>query len=536
VPFGADRQASDLPVSMAMDKIPNTNPMVTVAQTIGGDPKGQRPPGIPQAPPPGGGLPNPVVIIRRAMAHWPVAAVVMVLGVLATVQVIRMRKPLYQSETVIFYRQGALSEGTSTNDTLRTLGAKLKETLLAQSNLKKIIDEHHLFADIVDKRGYSDAVDQFRKQIDWKSRSNDTFVITFKGSTREEAQEVTTRLADMLVEENAKSRQDRAKGRTEFLDAEKKRVDEDLDRFEKDRAQFIAEHPEFATDSGNQVGAAVRDAQKKVDAALAGERQARLNGGRFVPGVGPRIPGVGGLSAAPVDPLLLSARTQAMSELVAAKRDLADKSLRFTEQHPDVHAASQRVAAAEAALKKTEDAIVAAQPPPPPAPPAGGDPYAGSSAKPVAKGPPGGGAAAVDPKKKPTAKAPEAVLVALETEWSRLNREVGKLRTQQGQLETKLFQAEMEASSELGGYAATIAILDPAFKPAGPSGTPNRTIIVGGFLASLIAGIVLAAARGIFLDDRLFDASEVEGLGLVPVLGVVPKQKVEKTKTRGIRA
>src|SRR5262245_42003746 len=136
-----------------MEKNLNTSPMVTVAQAAaGGEPKGARP-GAP--PSPGSGLPNPMVIIRRALAHWPVAAIVMFIGVLATAQVVRMRKPLYRSETVIFYRPGVLSgDGASQTDVLRTLGTKLKEMLLSQSNLKKILDEKHLYQDVVDKRGY----------------------------------------------------------------------------------------------------------------------------------------------------------------------------------------------------------------------------------------------------------------------------------------------------------------------------------------------------------------------------------------------
>src|SRR5688572_23023048 len=117
---------------MAMQKQPHTNPSVTVAQPgAGGDPKGARP-GAPPAAQPGGGLPNPLVIIRRTLAHWPVAAIVMVLGVLATAQVVRSRKPVFKSETVIFYRPGVLTgDGASQTEVLRTLGTKLKEMLLS---------------------------------------------------------------------------------------------------------------------------------------------------------------------------------------------------------------------------------------------------------------------------------------------------------------------------------------------------------------------------------------------------------------------
>jgi uncharacterized protein involved in exopolysaccharide biosynthesis len=516
-----------------MEKNPNTNALVTGAQTTTFDPKGQRPPGAPPSPPLGGGLPNPLVIIRRTLAYWPVAAVVMVIGVLATVQFVRVRKSFYKSETVVFYRQGVLTaDQTPSDSVLRMLGAKLKETLLAQSNLRKVIDECHLFTDIVDKRGYSDAVDQFRKQIDFKARSTDTFAISFQGSSPEQALTVTARLADMLVEENAKTRQERVRESTEFFDAEKTRMDEELDRLEKELAQFMADHPEFVTDSAGRAGAAVRAEVKKAGTALSD----RMIGRRRYLGGSTRLRGADAARIdPPVDPVLIATRNQAMSELIAAKKELQEKTVRFTDQHPDVRNANARMAAAEAALLKADQAIMAAQPPPSPSPSAiklPEDPYQASWGQPG--GPREPGIATADPAGKP--KPPET-LVTLEAEWSRLNREVAKVRQQQGQLETRLFQADLNASSELGGYAATIAILDPAFKPTDPTGVPKRTIFLAGFLASLLAGIVLAAARGVLLDDRLFDASEIDGLGLVPVLAVVPKAKQpDEAKPRGIRA
>jgi uncharacterized protein involved in exopolysaccharide biosynthesis len=535
-----------------MEKNSNNSAMVTVAHTAMVDPKGQRPPGAPPPAPAGGGLPNPVVLIRRAMAHWPVAAVVMVIGALATVQVIRMRKPIYRSETVVFYRQGVLAgDATPSDQMLRTLGTKLKETLLAQSNLKKIIDENHLYTDIVDKRGYSDAVDQFRKQIDFKARSTDTFAISFQGSSREEAQTVTSRLADMLVEENSRSRQERAKESTDFLDAQKKRADEKLDGLETELAQFMATHPEFVTDSGGRAGAAIRAAEKKNGiVASGGDRptiRRRFTGGPLPIG-GRAIPDMpaaaGGPAAPPVDPVLLAQRASLMAELIAANKDLNEKSVRFTDQHPDVRAAKARVASAEAKLQEAEAAIQAAQPPPPPPPvKLPEDPYADPSKATPPKDVPVAKADPTDsPKDKPAEKPPtppgkDSQIVNLETEWNRLNREVGKAREEQKQLEGRLFQAEITASSEIGGYAATIAILDPAFRPAAPSGAPNRTILIGGFVASLLVGIILAAARGILLDDRLFDASEIDNIGLAPVLAVVPKVKpAANASPRGARA
>ncbi len=481
-------------------------------------------------------MPNILAMVRRTLTYWPLIVVTMLLGALITVQVVRMRKPVYKSETVIFYREGIQRSVLGGHDAptppenLRNLGAKLKETLLAQTNLVRIIDEFHLYGDVVDKSGYTDAVGLFRRKIDFKARSTDTFAISFEGSTREEAQQVTARLADMLVEENAKMRKERAEETTEFLESEKKRIDDELDKAEKTLAKFLTEHPEFASDNSNRAGASVRAEQKKASAAAEAKRRPLVIV-RSPSGEVSYAPQPASL-APPIDPVLAAARNQAMNELIDAKKELADKSLRFTDQHPDVRAAQARVAAAEAALTMADKAIAAVtpRPAPAPAPEKTSDPKDKSAKLPVL------GTSAKDKKDDEEKFKPreEKTLVSLETEWARLNREVEKARHQQTQLEGRLFLAQMATSSEVAGYAATIAVLDPAFRPAGPSGTPTRTILLAGFGASLLLGIALAAARGILLDDRIYDPSEVEGLGLCPVLVVIPKVETSKAR-RGLR-
>jgi capsular polysaccharide biosynthesis protein len=482
------------------------------------------------------GMPDISAMIRRVLAHWPVIIVAIAIGGLVTAQVVRMRKPLYKSETVIFYREGigkAITGPTEGNDTVRTLGTKLKETLLAQQTLRKIIDEYKLYPDIVAKSGYADAVDQMRKKTEFKSRSQDTFAISYEGPDRDTAQKVCARMAELLVAENAKRLQEEHRGTTEFLEVEKKRADEELERVEREISEFLQAHPEFAT-AKEGLGTEVLALQKKAQEAESRKKSKKAGGGgggkaRKSAGAAPA--GGGGDDPLPaVDPLLLAAREQARSDLAAAKRDLTDKLSKYTEAHPDVLAAQARVQAAETNLQRAEEAIAAAKPDKP-APKKAvhiDDPYGEATAAPsVAAAPP----AEDKDKDEPKPKKPEDTgdkVVSLEMEWSRMTRALGLARSRQADLEQKLYKAEMIAGTAESGYGSTIAVLDPAYKPSGPSNAPNKTVVVIGLAASIAVGLVLSAAWGLFLDDRLFAASEIEGVVMVPVLGVVPKDDKKK--------
>jgi uncharacterized protein involved in exopolysaccharide biosynthesis len=500
-------------------------------------------PAQPGQPPPQA-APDVGAMIRRVFAHWPVIVVTMVLGAVITLQVVRTRKATFKSETVIFYREGigkSITGPSDAPDVVRSLGTKLKETLLAQQTLRKIIDEFKLYPDVVQKSGYADAVDQMRKKTEFKSRSIDTFAIAFEGLDRDQAQKVCARMADLLVAENARRLQEENKGTTEFLEAEKKRADEELDRVERDMSGFLQAHSEFAS-AKEGLGTEVLALKTKAD-----EDEKRRN--RPKPGRGPRRGPSGPSATGPaapderapaVDPVLLTARSQAMSELIAARRDLSDKSMRFTEQHPDVRAAADHVASAEAALRRAEEAITAAAPreeaPRPKKVVISEDPYADSTAKPVVTAAPADPDAEEKDKPKPKVKAdPEQSdkVVNLEIEWAKLGRAHALAKTHQADLENKLYRAEMVASTADAGYGTSIAVLDPAFRPSGPSNAPNKTVVMIGLAASVAVGIVLSAAWGLFLDDRLFSPNEIEGIVMVPVLGVVPRDKrKEKRKDK----
>ncbi|WP_437600847.1 protein kinase [Sorangium sp. So ce590] len=469
-------------------------------------------------------------MINRTLAHWYVAVLVALAGIGFTVLVVQSRKPAYRSETVIFYREGVKATylGPDGPDPLRTLSARLKETLLARSNLEKVVTEFNLFPEVLEKRGMVDAVDRLRLKITFKARSTDTFAISAEGQTREQAQEVTQRLADILVEETTRMRRSQAKLTNEFLDAELKRAEQDVEKAETELAAFLAEHPEFAaeqnTAGGAQAGAAVRERERRsttTDPTLeALERQ--------VPRLRSRLTGKPEQAAQSAtglpSPALVRQKEQAEQELATARRDLGDKQSRFTEQHPDVRAAVARVNNAEAALRRAEAALLV---PPPPEPvmevPATDEAEKAKIRAQLAKiereiAARRGAKIGTAADASETAKA----IINTETDWSRLSREKARAQQRLADLEGKSFRAEMAASSEQGGYSAQIEVLDPAYRPSAPS-SPSRLILaVAGLFASVAAGIAAAAARGIVLDDRVYDMEDIDRMALAPVLVVVP--------------
>ncbi|MFT3775136.1 MAG: hypothetical protein QM820_58055 [Minicystis sp.] len=536
-----------------IDKAP-TNARLSHAQLAPAAPAAPAP-AMPVAQPPAAEM-DIGAMIRRIFAHWQVVIVTLALGGLITSQVVRSRVPSFKSETVIFYREGIGKTVTGANEPggvdIRQLGTKLKETLLAQQTLRQVIDEFHLYPDTVAKAGYADAVDQMRKKADFKSRSQDTFAISFEGTDRDQAQKVCARMAEILIKATASRLAEDQRSTTEFLVVEKRRADEELDRTEREISEFLAAHPEFIT-AKEALGAEASHRQKEAEAAESRRRRPSSGGGSrsarrgkadpVSPAPGP-TPGAAAGAAQAVDPVLISARTQAMTELMNARKDLADKASRFTDKHPDVKAAESRVELAEQAVQRAEEAIAAARPKEEAAPPPRkvvniDDPYGGEDAGAPKATASSTAAASPDDEKdkeKEKPKLPSAERqekgVSLEVEWSRLQRMLGIVRVRQADLESRLYKAELAASTNESGYGSTIAVLDPAYKPSTPSNAPNKTVVMIGLAASVVVGLVLSAAWGLFLDDRVFSPVEIETIVMVPVLGAVPKD-TKKGKKKG---
>lgn len=468
-------------------------------------------------------------ILRRAVFNWKPSAFIIALGLIAGVSFAVLRKPTYRSETIVIYRQGVRLNEERGGVSL-TLGARLEEMLKARARLEGLIQELGLYEKMVREKGVSDAIEEFRKDIQFKARSTDTFAIAFRGPDPDDAQRVTARLAQTLIEENQRLRVEQAKVQTEFLAAEKNRAESELKVKEQQLAQFLSEHPEFALDqNASSSGVAVRAREREAakdglrDSSLDALRRQSLRLDAAINGETSVYP----QADAAADPELEAARAQAESALASARADLNAKKNTLTDQHPDVIAAKGRVAEAEKALRSAEEKVAASR--------LSNAAKGGSKMDPeAAKQKLKDNKRKIDAeialrekaskgKEETPAPAPNeeaSSIVGLETSWARLSRDVSEARDQMNELERNYFRAQIEASSSLGGYSDQVVVLDPAFLPTRPE-PPGKSLIVliAGGLSAVLA-LVVALLRAL-LDRRIYEEADLARIA--PILAVVPR-------------
>ena len=227
------------------------------------------------------------------------------------------------------------------------------------------------------------------------------------------------------------------------------------------------------------------------------------------------------------------------AELVAARQDYNDKSMRFTEKHPDVIAAKNRLKAAEqahAATVEQAQALFAKQHPTisdPPPPKNETDEAALKKELSELQGQIAARRAALAASRVQTdggatvaAPLPQSAgSVELELEFRRLFREGNEGRDRQHQLDAKLFTASMTESSAANDRNIQVSVLDPAYLPVRPV-SKSRTLMLAALLAlALVLGIATMVVSASF-DDHIYERVDIERLDIIiPVVGVIPRAR-----------
>jgi predicted nucleic acid-binding Zn-ribbon protein len=405
------------------------------------------------------------------------------------------------------------------------LVARLRESALTRTRLEQIITVARLYPDTIADHGMAEAVDEMRSHIGFRAVDGETFAVSFDGADPTRVRDVTSRLAEALIADAARPNGEATAPAREA--AERERLEKELGVKQTAVTSFLNKHPEFTRES--QGGPppprpAPRPANRGNDNTLAMlERETARLQERLAQPQAHATP----KEEVQAEAALVAAKSAADSELQAAQKDLADKQGKFTDEHPDVRVARERLKAATEKSKRADEAVNAS--------------LAAAQQKAALKQEDEGyidrGALENQLKrindeiteykkhKAESERAPTAVMssvVALENDWTRLAREVTDARDRLATAREAEAKAPAPESPAALARTSPLVQIDPAFVP-GHEEWPGRTpIMAAGVSLAVILGLLLALLLAL-LDDRVYDRVDIERIGL-PLLSVVPRR------------
>jgi len=466
-----------------------------------------------------------------------------IIGLVGTVFWVVSTRRLYHSEAALVYEHAGQSTGLAGEaEAPRHVATRLQDMVLSRQRLEGLIREMNLYPKVVDKKGMVEAIEELRRRLNVVNREGYAFRVSYDAESRDLAKAVLDKVLASVLAEDSQRRTKEAMDAKRFLDSERAHADEDLKTKEGELAAFLAKHPQLASEAGGAAtaGSLIRAADRDRIGASGSEvaslelQAAQLEESIAAAAAGRRPNALGEPVA---DPQLIAAHTRAQTELQAAQRELVEKQAVLTNEHPDVKQALRRLAHAEATERRAAAALAAWRPAPAASPANGPPSGAGDPTAALRRS-----LAAVKQqlalarsRSAPRTETPKTVTasVAIDTEFTRLNREVSEARERQNQIEGKQFHAQLAATLAAEGHGGRLVIVDPPFKPMKPvAGGHFKVALVGGVLSLLLGLLVI----GIFaaFDDRLYGARDIQGLlgdGIIVVVPKVPRDRPAEGKS-----
>jgi len=448
--------------------------------------------------------------------------------------------PRYQSTTLILVEQPTMPKDYVTpnvNDDLQDRMQSITQQILSRTRLLHIIDQLNLYVDPHAQPSPDQKVDRMRKDIDIelvKDARNQITAFNVSYSSRDPhlAQQVTSELTNLFINENLEVRQQQSEDTTKFMESHLEAARRVLADQEDKIRQFKAQHPgELPAQVGSnlQILAGLQTQLQTEEDALNTAKQQRvyletlMTQYRSLQGTPKTSSGIATVGLPAVD-----------EELQKLRAQLADLSSHYTDRHPDVRKLKQQIAETE----KTRDRIIA-------------DIKAKNAA-------PAEDAATTtpDPSTMTDATSPmvqlQGQMQSNRAEISNRERAVAELKTKVVDYQARLNQepvreqqlsdltrgyeqskanyddllkkkneSAMATSMELLQQGERFRIIDPPSLPVKPE-FPNRLKFCGiGLGIGLALGAVVVGGLEM-MDDRIYDEKELKKLLPVAVISEIP--------------
>lgn len=264
--------------------------------------------------------------------------------------------PVYQSTGTILVESQTIPTDLIPSTAASLIDERIeiiRQRVMTRENLFKIIEKYKLFRDTTQSMTVSEKIDEMRKQIfiesigaNVKTRRRDQGTIAFKLTFEHRKPEITQRVANDLVtlflDENVKSRTERATETTEFLTqeadklkAELEKVETQLAAYKQEHSKALPQHQELHMGMLARTETELKDVEREYKTAQEELRFLDLELSAAKAGITPKT----GAAYAPQNP-------QDIGSLKAEYQRLLSL---YTEAHPDVRAVKRKIEALEAA-------------------------------------------------------------------------------------------------------------------------------------------------------------------------------------------
>ena len=468
-------------------------------------------------------------IVRRGHMHFLIPMFLGWLAVWGSSWVLPAR---YKSTTVILIEQPTMPKDyvvPNVNQDLQGRLQNITQRILSSTRLLHIIDGLNLYAKDSRRLSRDEIVEEMRKDIDIEvvqdaHKQASAFRVNYSANNPSVAQQVTSALSNLFIDENLQLRQLQSEGTTRFLTEQLATTQQSLEAQEEKIREFKAQHvTELPTQLGSnlQILSGLQSQLQAENAALntAKQQETLLREYRTLLG-------------SPQSPEDLGTIDQELSNL---KKQLADLRSRYTDQFPAIGQLKRQIAAMET---MRDQRLVDLK-------------TKGSSSQ-ADVNPAAPAKDSADVKTRPQSFQLESQLRANQAEISnheqmiaalkskindyqaRLNQE--PVREQQladlsrgydeskaayDDLQKKKNESAMATSMERLEQGERFRMIDPPILPSKPSFPDRLKFCVIGLVVGLALGVGVAGGFEM-MDDRVYDEQELKGLLPVSVISELP--------------
>lgn len=289
-------------------------------------------------------------IVRRRHIHFLIP---LFLGWLAVWVASWILPPRYKSGTLILVEQPTMPKDYVTpnvNDDLQERLQSITQQILSRTRLLHIIEQFNLYSLQHSDRSADDKVERMRKDIDIElvrdTRNQITaFNVSYSSPDPHLAQQVTSELTNLFINENLEVRQQQSEDTTRFLESQlesaRKSLSDQEEKIREFQAQHIGEMP-AQLQSNLQILSGLQSQLQNEEDALNSARQQHV----YLQTLADQyrtlqVPA----KSADGTAVGLPAIDQ---ELEKEKEQLADLSSHYTDRHPDVRKLKDQIAKTQA--------------------------------------------------------------------------------------------------------------------------------------------------------------------------------------------